>query len=54
LRWVKGKYDVRMGGRETWLRIKSSHGVPLSCCIDRETVTLFLAEEWSTWQEIKK
>jgi hypothetical protein len=54
LRWVKGKYDVRMGGRETWLIIMSSRGAPLSGCIDRETVTLFLAKERSIWQEIKK
>jgi len=54
LRWVKSKYDVRMGGRETWLRIMSNHGAPLSGCIDREIITLFLAKERSTWQEIRK
>jgi hypothetical protein len=43
-----------MGGRETWLRIMANHGAPLSGCVDRETVTLFLAKECSTWQEIKK
>jgi hypothetical protein len=32
----------------------SNHGAPLSGCIDRETSTLFLAKEHSTWQEIKK
>jgi len=45
---------MRMGGRETWLRIMSNHGAPLLGCIDRKTVTLFLANERSTWQEIKK
>jgi len=45
---------MRMGGRETWLRIMSNHGASLSGCIDRYTITLFLANERSTSQEIKK
>jgi hypothetical protein len=43
-----------MEGRETWLRIMSNHGAPLSGCIGKEKVTLFLAKKLSTWQEIEK
>jgi hypothetical protein len=35
-----------MGGGENWLRMMSIHGTSFLGCINRETITVFLAKEF--------